>query len=288
MSPDEAPLEKITADSPSLSDMPAIPAVPSEWKLAWQEFRGRYPKLSKLPGFTALLLFTVLGLSPLAIVSFLSGLLLPWYVWVIEPLALVVLAQVFVGHYSGLAYRTQVKTLAEAAQQEQRRLSFRIGELEKRFQPKLEIRFIPKEKPYEELHEDDCWQFRVAVVSPEPIPNVELIVNRLTVEGQHYDGVHLRPRHDQSEKGIKRVALTAFKPEYWNVLSTPHWGIVLNSIPIHAYGDIRFFGGAYEFELMASGGDAPPATRIVRVEISEKCEVVRFEVGDGRLSETFI
>lgn len=161
-----------------------------------------------------------------------------------------------------------------------------VARLEGRFEPQLTILFEQNKAPYKELYQNDTWQFRVGIISPNPISNAELIVNKLYVDGVHHDGIHLRPRHDRNERGTKRVALTAFKPEFWDVVSTPHWGIMLSNIP--PLGDIRFMPGNYEFELMASGGDSPPTTAIVNMEINSEYEISRFEVRDGRLSDLFI
>lgn len=180
-----------------------------------------------------------------------------------------------------IGLRGQVETLVS----ELASTAGRLDDLEKRLEPTLEIVFKPDTPPYEELVGYDYRQFRVAVVSPVVVNNAELIVNNLRVENRNYSGLHLSPRNDRNKQGTKRVALTVFKPEFWNVVSTPHWGIVLDVIP--PLGEIKFFPGSYEFELMASGGESPPVTKIVNMEVDEDY-TVRFKVSDGRLSEDFL
>lgn len=164
-------------------------------------------------------------------------------------------------------------------------------ELSERLRPRLNIIFKPDEAPFKQVYpgRDDLplTQYRVCVVSPRAVPDVELVVNKLIVDGVDLSGAHLRPRHERDSKrgGTKRVALKPFKEDAWDVFSAHPSGVVLNTIA--ALGFIILSPGKYKFELMATGGDNPPATKIAILEIHADNSVV-FNIREGKLSEQLI
>ena len=90
--------------------------------------------------------------------------------------------------------------------------------------------------------------------------------------------------HDRNRDGTKRVALKADKEDYWDLVSTHITGVLLNCIgPFEQI--LR--PGDYEFELMASGGDRPVATKIVKLRV-HKDNTISLEVRDGRLTSSVI
>ncbi len=164
--------------------------------------------------------------------------------------------------------------------------------LKERLRPNLAIIFKPNQAPFRQVysgHDDlPVTQYRVCVVSPVSIADVELVVNKLVIRGVDLSGCHLRPRHERDDKrgGTRRVALKAFKEDAWDVISMhPEEGVVLNAISLH--GLILIPSGKYQFELMASGGNNPPATKIANLDVRADNSVV-FQVCEGRLSERLI
>lgn len=248
------------------------PSVPEQWDLAWAEFGREHPGMKRLSGVAAFLIFTVLGQSVLGLIQLVSP-VLPLIAWPLMFLATTVLAQMFVINFSGKAYNR------------------RIVALEERFRPILTIIFKPNQAPFQQVYpgrQGQVTQYRVCVVSPNPITDVELVVNKLEIGGVDHSGYHLRPRHERDSKrgGTKRVALKPFKEDAWDVVSThPNDGVILSTIS--ALGLIIIPPGKYEFELMASGGNNPPATRIATLEVRAD-NSLSFDIREGRLSELLI
>lgn len=163
--------------------------------------------------------------------------------------------------------------------------------LKERLRPKLNIIFKPDQAPFKQSYPSHdvlpVTQYRVCVVSPESIADVELVVNKLVIGETDFSGVHLRPRHERDSKsGTKRVALKPFKEDAWDVFTVhPEEGVVLDAIAAH--GLIKLPPRRYEFELMASGGSNPPATKIANLDVRADNSVV-FDIREGRLSEQLI
>ena len=111
------------------------------WSLAWSEFGQKHSLMKRVPGLLAAIVFTVLGQSVLGLLALLH-VVAPWFVWALTFFASTTLAELFVIHYSGIAYeRTQRETTE--------RLEDRIWLLEDKLQPKLRIVFEPKKDPYD-------------------------------------------------------------------------------------------------------------------------------------------
>jgi hypothetical protein len=228
--------------------------------------------MKRLSSGIAFLLFTGLGQSILGLIQ---------VVWPILPLvaiplmflATTVLAQMFVINFSGKAYDR------------------RIAALEERMRPNLLIGYRPEEnEPFVQF--DEHWtQYRVGVKSPVPIPNVELVVNHLKVGRLPVlFNIHLRPMHERDHvSGTKRVAVKTDKEEYWDLISVqsapphPRGVVYLNCLPSFAGGSLEITPGDYEFELMATGGERPPQTKIVSFKVDNNYTVARLYIRDGRL-----
>ena len=134
---------------------------------------------------------------------------------------------------------------------------------------------------YYEATEDQVIQYRVTVTSPSSLDDVELVANRVTAGGVTHSNLHLRPMHDRRSEGTKRVRVKAQKPEAWDVISVDKDAVYLNHIePI---GILIFEPDVYEFELMATGGDKPPSTKVAHLEVGER-GAIKFGIRDGRLS----
>jgi hypothetical protein len=174
----------------------------------------------------------------------------------------------------------------ESGNAEIQKLSKEIAHLNARFEPYLTFMFEGNKEPYKQFFQaSNLTQSRVCVRSPVSVSDVELVANRVEIDGVTHDGIHLRPRHDRNERGTKRVALKPFKEDAWDVVTDHHPGVVLSSIA--ALGVMSFSDGAYEFELMVTGGDSFPATKIVKLQVLNS-SVVSFDVRNGRLSDLTI
>lgn len=176
--------------------------------------------------------------------------------------------------------RSRVETLEHDLGQTAQRLEV----LQKRFESSLTMTFEPEKEACKQFFpRREITQYRVCITSPVALKDAELVANKVTIGGLTHDGLHLRPRHDREERGTKRVILKPFKPEAWDVISehSPH-GVALTCIK--ALGLMPFDDGLHEFELMATGGDSFPATKIVNMEVRDG-RLVRFDVNDGRLSD---
>jgi hypothetical protein len=176
--------------------------------------------------------------------------------------------------------RSRVETLEHDLGQTAQRLEV----LQKRFEPSLTMTFEPEKEACKQFFpRREVTQYRVCITSPVALKDAELVANKVTIGSLTHDGLHLRPRHDRQEQGTKRVALKPFKTEAWDVVSdhSPH-GVALTCIK--ALGLMPFDDGLHEFELMATGGDSFPATKIVNMEVRDG-RLVRFDVNDGRLSD---
>lgn len=163
----------------------------------------------------------------------------------------------------------------------------RLQDLEKRLEPRFSIRFEPYTYPFMQYFKRrEITQYRVCVKSPVAVRDAELVVNRVRLNGTQYNDVHLRPMHDRQEGGTKRVKLSPFKEAAWDVVSEHSpGGVVLNCIA--ALGWMVFEDGEHEFELMVTGGDSLPATKVVKMLIRDR-QIVSFELNDGRLTELII
>jgi len=176
-------------------------------------------------------------------------------------------------------------------------LSRRVNELEARSQPILKIEYRPEEgEPF--VHcEEALTQYRVSVWSPAAVSDVELVVNHLKVgELPVLFDWHLRPMHDRdTASGTKRVAVKAGREKHWDLVCAKKAAgyrdrnrVYLTCIAALAGGSIELPPGDYEFELMATGGQRPDATKVVNLSIAEDYTIARLSLRDGRLSETFI
>lgn len=168
----------------------------------------------------------------------------------------------------------------------------RIAALEEQLQPNLLIDYRPEEnEPFIQV-EPHNTQYRVGVKSPASISNVELVVNHLKVGGfPSLVNIHLRPMHERDRiNGTKRIALKTGKEEYWDLISTqpspphPRGVVYLNCLPSFAGGNFEIIPGDYEFELMATGGERPPQTKIVTLKIDNNYAVSCLDIRAGRLS----
>jgi len=248
-----------------------MPSVPEQWNLAWAEFGREHPVMKHLPSGLAFLIFTVLGQSALGLIQVVSP-FLPLIAWPLMFLATTVLAEMFVINFSGKSYNR------------------RIVALEDKLCPNLNIvferdsdEFVQK---YPAYRDRSVTQYRICVFSPGRIEDAELVVNKLSMAGITYNEIHLRPMGERNARGTRRVGLKPFKAHAWDFISTFSDGeVVLNHLPRSQ--QIMFPVGVYEFELMASGGDRPPATKIVTLEVRED-KTVDFGIRDGRLSRPLI
>jgi hypothetical protein len=168
----------------------------------------------------------------------------------------------------------------------------RIVALEEQLQPNLLIDYRPEEnEPFVQV-EPHNTQYRVGVKSPAPISNAELVANHLKVgELPALINIHLRPMHERDPiNGTKRVALKTDKEEYWDLISTqpapphPRGVVYLNCLPSFAGGSLEIPPGDYEFELMATGGERPPQTKIVTLKVDNNYAVTCLDIRAGRLS----
>lgn len=168
----------------------------------------------------------------------------------------------------------------------------RIAVLEEQLRPNLLIDYRPEEnEPFVQV-EPHNTQYRVGIKSPAIISNAELVVNHLKVgEWPALINIHLRPMHDRDRSsGTKRVALKANKEEYWDLISSvpapphPRGVVYLNCLPSFAGGSLELRPGDYEFELMATGGERPPKTKIVTLKVDDNYAVTQLDIRDGRLS----
>lgn len=168
----------------------------------------------------------------------------------------------------------------------------RITALEEQLQPNLLIDYRPEEnEPFVQVEAHNT-QYRVGVKSPAPISNSELVVNHLKVGGfPALFNIHLRPMHDRDRiSGTKRVSLKTDKEEYWDLISAepapphPRGVVYLNCLPSFVGGTFEIPPGDYEFELMATGGERPPQTKIVTLRVDENYTVARLDIRDGKLS----
>jgi len=239
----------------------------SIWGLAWAEFARTlgYFWMKRGVGIAAFILLTVFGGSLYGAAKWLFP-FLPIYGWALTFAATTILAEAFVIHYSGIAYeRTQQEKVNE--------LEERMWLLLDRLHPNLVLDYEPaRGHPFIDTYNNgsryEVTQYRITITSPIALDDAELVANRVrTASGEVHSNLHLRPMHDRRREGTKRVRLKAQKPEAWDVISTSQTGVHLNHIaPV---GAIDFRDGVHEFELMATGGDRPPATKIARLEVNE-------------------
>jgi len=87
--------------------------VSERWDIAWAEFGREYPGMKRISSLTAFLVFTVLGQSILGLVEYLFP-FLPLSAWPIMFLATTVFAQMFIGHFSTVAYHRKNRETVEA------------------------------------------------------------------------------------------------------------------------------------------------------------------------------
>lgn len=161
----------------------------------------------------------------------------------------------------------------------------KIGDLESKLrtfrEPNLVIEYRPEEgEPFVQQF-NDITQYRISVRSPVPIPDAELQVNHIKIgDAPALSKLHLRPMHDRNPNGTKRVALKSDKEDHWDLISAHISGVRLTCI-----GSFEQIlpPGDYVFELMASGGDRPPITKIVKLQV-HKDNTVTLTVHDGQLS----
>lgn len=183
--------------------------------------------------------------------------------------------------------QSQIASLSgtvEALKSELASNAVRLTDLEKRFEPYFSIRFEPFCYPFMQYFKRrEITQYRVCVKSPVALRDVELVANHVRANGTQYEDVHLRPMHDRMEGGTKRVKLTPFKEAAWDVVSE-HYpeGVALNCIS--ALGLMVFDDGDHEFELMVTGGNSLPATKVVKLVVQDS-RIVSFELHDGRLTQ---
>ena len=175
----------------------------------------------------------------------------------------------------------------EALESELASTAERLTALEKRFEPYFSIRFVPFHYPFmQHFKRREITQYRVCVKSPVALRDAELVANRVRIHDTQYNDVHLRPMHDRVEGGTKRVKLTPFKEAAWDVVSEHSpGGVTLDCIS--ALGLMVFNDGDHEFELMVTGGNSVPATKIVKLVIQDR-QIISFELHEGRLTELII
>jgi hypothetical protein len=255
----------------------------SIWTLSWAEFgrtRGAF-WMKRGMGILTLALFTIAGQSVYGIAHWFFP-FLPLYGWFLMLFATTILAQTFVIHYSAIAHeRIQREKVEELEEQ--------VWLLGDRLYPNLQIDYRPdEEEPFVQAG-NRVTQYRLSVKSPEFISDAELVVNHLKVSSlpRLFD-VHLRPMHDRDlVSGTKRVALPADREKYCDLISwfsgEPYGipAVLLNCIP--ALGTIQIPTGDYEFEVMATGGNRPKATKIINLTVAAD-GAATLAVRDGRLS----
>lgn len=106
-----------SATLPDLAHTANMSNVPERWDTAWDEFSRKHPRMKRGSSLLAVLLFTVLGQSVLGVIQLASP-FLPWFAWPIMFLATIVLAQMFVGHFSTLAHHRLSREAFDARQKE--------------------------------------------------------------------------------------------------------------------------------------------------------------------------
>jgi hypothetical protein len=157
--------------------------------------------------------------------------------------------------------------------------------------PNLLIDYRPREGEPFVQESGGVTQYRVSVRSTVPTADAELVVNHIKIPqlATTLFDMHLRPMHDRDHKsGTKRVALKATREKFWDlacVFDAPPQGrctVLLTCIP--ALGVIELIPGDYEFELMATGGDRPEATKIVALKVGDNYRIDIMDIRDGRLS----
>jgi len=236
-----------------------IQIVPEQWDLAWVEFGRRHPRLKHGAIVTNWIVFNGLGLSVLAGTSLVYG-WLPLWAWVVVSLSTLLLSQMFVSTYSGLAYRK------------------RIHELET---PNLEIVFDESDGsfvyPFKAGDGQDYIMFKVAITSTIPdlvslqIPNMVLGDGKAT-------NLYLHITDDTTY--IKReTRLNAHDdPVYWDVIaSRPRYGkffstadqFLLQHIKPNTTKEIHA-SKTVEFPITASGREGNmPTRKVVRFSLDE-------------------
>jgi len=218
----------------------------------------------------AFLIFTGFGQSVLSLIQWVWP-FFPLIAWPVMFLATTVLALMFVINFSGKAYDR------------------RITALEDKLCPNLKIVFEPDDDEFRQVYPAQggkVTQYRVRGHSAGRVEDAELVVNKLRIGHITHNEIHLRPMSERNASGTRRVGLKPFKEHAWDFISVFSGGeIILNHLP--RAEQIVFPVGAYEFELMASGGDRPPATKIVMLEVRED-KTVHFDTRDGRLSRPLI
>jgi len=253
----------------------------SVWKLAWAEFgRGRSALWMKHgAGIVAWLLFTGAGQSAYAAAHYIWP-FLPWYGWLLTFLGTTILAQMFVIHYSSIAYERIRREEVEA-------LEDRIWELLDSQQPILAIDYRPEEgAPFVQTGGGTA-QYRVSVRCPVVVPDVELVVNHLKLPDLPplFD-LHLRPMGES--RVTKRVALKASKEMFWDLICIFEFpqgsDLVHLTYTPASLSELEFRPGEYVFELMATGGERPGVTKIVNLTVDTNHKVTSLELRDGRLS----
>lgn len=157
--------------------------------------------------------------------------------------------------------------------------------------PNLVIDYRPDEATPHVMRGEGVTQHRISIISPAQINDVELVAN-------HFKATHLpllfdiplRPMNDRDRvKGTKRVILKAGKKMYWDVVSVVDGGpngrcsVYLSCLPSSGIIELND-PGKYEFELMATGGELLPITKIVSFEVTKDYHIVDFQLKDGRLS----
>jgi hypothetical protein len=232
------------------------------WSLAWAEFGRGHPLMKRAPGWTAVFLFTGLGQSVLGLIALFYA-VAPWYVWPLTLFFSATLGEAFVIHYLSLAKdRLRIE--------EVNALDETVWQLLDRLHPNLQIDYEPVTgHPFIDTYNNGTVvQHRVTITSPNALNDVELVANKVrTASGEIHSNLHLRPMHDRRPEGTKRVRLKAEKPEAWDVICIADDAVLLNHIaPV---GVVEFGPGIHEFELMATGGDRPPKTKTVRLEVKE-------------------
>lgn len=119
-----------TAAPTDLVPTPKMSKVSERWNIAWAEFSREHPGMKRISSLTAFLVFTFLGQSILGLIQYASP-FLPWFAWPIMALATTVLAQMFIGHFSAVAYhrinREAAQGLNRARQEEKERLNEQIA-----------------------------------------------------------------------------------------------------------------------------------------------------------------
>lgn len=103
--------------------------------LAWAEFKREYPRMSRLPGFAAFILFTALGQSLLSLGALVFG-VFPWFIWLIMFLLTTVLWEGFVIQFAGLANRRLLAETGNNSRAQIEGLQGQVKELEERLTAK--------------------------------------------------------------------------------------------------------------------------------------------------------